>query len=143
MDKINYYEEIKNPDDVKNENDQKKLTVHDFLQMVAFFPSDLDDALQRLRGRIRACEACVFAPDRRRGDCYMHTDIFCNNWYKKQMEHCTCQADIDAVNRVVECREQRCRDKLYNFLITPLSEKGLALYREKAKEKARLDPDGD
>lgn len=143
MDKINYYEEIKNPDDVKNENDQKKLTVHDFLQMVAFFPSDLDDALRRLRGRIRACEACVFAPDRRRGDCYMHTDIFCNNWYKKQMEHCTCQADIDAVNRVVECREQRCRDKLYNFLITPLSEKGLALYREKAKEKARQDPDGN
>lgn len=143
MDKIIYYDEISNTDHIKNEEDQKKLTVHDFLWMVADFPRDLDDCVWRLRRRFNTCQTCVFAPDRRRGDCYLHTDIFCNNWYKKQMERCTCQADIDAVNRVVECREQRCRDKLYNFLRTPLSEKGLALYREKAKEKARQDPDGN
>lgn len=132
MDKISYYDEIHNPDHIKNDEDQKRLTIHDFLCEYAGFPRDLDDCIWRMRRHFRACELCVFAPDRRRGDCYLHTDVFCNNWYKKQMKHCTCQADIDAVNRIVECREQRCRDKLYNFLLTPLSEKGLTLYRKKA-----------
>lgn len=142
MDKITYYGELKNDDHIKNDDDQKRVTIHDFLCDVAYFPRDIDDCIWRLRRRFRACELCVFAPDRRRGDCYLHADTFCNNWYKKQMERCTCQAEIDAVNRIIECREQRCRDKLYDFLLTPLSEKGLAIYRKKVKEKARQDSDG-
>lgn len=128
MNKVNYIGEI------ENEQQQRELTVHDFLIMSAFFPSDINDCVRRLRQRWRSCESCVFAPDRKTLDCYLHDDPWCNTWYRKQVEKCSTQAEIDKINRLISCREQRCRDKLYDFLKTPLSEKGLVLFRDKEKE---------